>query len=91
MDLTCITDGSGGSYYKSHLPKFGQTPESLIIPPSSNPTSSSSEVTTLFEVGERVRVLLRAVTLKDMQEGHGGWNDKMEEVQFREHAFLLNK
>ena len=90
MDLTCITDGNGGSYYKSHLPKLGQTPESLIIPPSSNPTSSSSEVTTLFEVGERVRVLLSAVTLKDMQEGHGGWNDKMEEVQFREHTVVLN-
>ena len=81
MDLTCITDGSGGTYYKNHLPKFGETPESLIIPPSSNPASASSNVTTLFEVGERVRVLLSAVTLKDMQEGHGGWNDKMEEVQ----------
>lgn len=34
----------------------------------------------MFEVGERVRVLLCASTLKDMQEGHGGWNDQMEEV-----------
>jgi len=80
VDLTCISDGIGVSYYKNHFPKLGQTPESLIISPSSNPSSSTADVTAQFEVGERVRVLLRASTLKDMQEGHGGWNDKMEEV-----------
>lgn len=80
VDLTCITDGIGGSYYKNHLPKLGQSPESMIIPQPSNPASTSADITPLFEVGERVRVLLNAVTLKDMQEGHGGWNDKMEEV-----------
>ena len=80
MDLKCISDGSGGFYYKNHLPKLGQNPESLIIPSTSNPASSLAVDTVLFEVGERVRVTLDVATLKDLQEGHGGWNDKMEEV-----------
>ena len=80
MDLKCITVGSGGFYYKMHLPKLGQNPESLIIPHSSNSVSRSTSDDPPFEVGERVRVLLGVDTLRDMQEGHGGWNDKMEEV-----------
>ena len=80
VDLKCITVGSGGSYYKTHLPKLGQNPESLIIPHSSNSVSRSTSDDPPFEVGERVRVLLGVDTLRDMQEGHGGWNDKMEEV-----------
>ncbi|CAH3026592.1 unnamed protein product [Porites evermanni] len=80
VDLKCITVGSGGSYYKTHLPKLGQNPESLIIPHSNNSVSRSTSDDPPFEVGERVRVLLGVDTLRDMQEGHGGWNDKMEEV-----------
>ena len=84
MDLKCISDGSGGFYYKSHLPRLGQNPESLIIPSTSNPASSSAVNIVPFEVGDRVRVTLDVATLKDLQEGHGGWNDKMEEVQYSE-------
>ena len=80
MDLTCVSDGSGGFYYKNHLPKLGQKPESLIIPSTSSAASSVADHSTAFEVGERVRVLLDVAALKDIQEGHGGWNDKMEEV-----------
>lgn len=82
VDLTCISEGSGGFYYKNHLPKLGQKPESLIIPSTSSAASSAGSVdnSVNFEVGERVRVLLDVTTLKDIQEGHGGWNDKMEEV-----------
>lgn len=80
VDLKCISDGSGGFYYKNHLPKLGQSPESLIIPSTSNQASSLAVNTVSFEVGERVRVTLDVATLKDLQEGHGGWNDKMEEV-----------
>ena len=82
MDLTCISEGSGGFYYKNHLPKLGQKPESLIIPSTSSVASSAGSVdnSVNFEVGEGVRVLLDVTTLKDIQEGHGGWNDKMEEV-----------
>ena len=82
MDLKCISDGSGGFYYKTHLPRLGQNPESLIIPSTSNPASSSAVNIVPFEVGDRVRVTLDVTTLKDLQEGHGGWNDKMEEVQY---------
>lgn len=79
--MACVKDGSGGFYYKNHLPKLGQKPESLIIVSTSNPPSSSADNTVIpFEVGERVRVILDVATLKDLQEGHGGWNDKMEEV-----------
>lgn len=80
VDLTCVTDGIGPSYYKNHLPKLGQNPEALIISPSSSQASRPSDDVPPFEVGERVRVLLGVATLRDMQEGHGGWNDKMEEV-----------
>ena len=80
VDLTCVTDGIGPSYYKNHLPKLGQNPEALIISPSSSQLSRPSDDVPPFEVGERVRVLLGVATLRDMQEGHGGWNDKMEEV-----------
>lgn len=80
VDLKCITVGSGGFYYKTHLPKLGQNPESLIIPHSNNSVSRSTSDDPPFEVGQRVRVLLGVDTLRDMQEGHGGWNDKMEEV-----------
>lgn len=80
VDLKCISDGSGGFYYKNHLPKLGQNPESLIIPSTSNQASGLPVDTVSFEVGERVRVTLDVATLKDLQEGHGGWNDKMEEV-----------
>jgi len=82
VDLKCISDGSGGFYYKSHLPRLGQNPESLIIPSTSNPASSSAVNIVPFEVGDRVRVALDVATLKELQEGHGGWNDKMEEVQY---------
>ena len=33
-----------------------------------------------FLVGERVRVSVPVDRLKTMQEGHGGWNQKMAEV-----------
>ena len=80
MDLKCISVGSGGFYYKNHLPKLGQNPESLIIPSTSSQAANLAVNTVSFEVGERVRVTLDVATLKDLQEGHGGWNDKMEEV-----------
>ena len=91
MDLTCISEGSGGFYYKNHLPKLGQKPESLIIPSTSSAASSAGSVdnSVNFDVGERVRVLLDVTTLKDIQEGHGGWNDKMEEVHVHPNIWLF--
>lgn len=34
----------------------------------------------VFKVGDRVRVDLEVDVLRIMQEGHGGWNPRMEEV-----------
>lgn len=33
-----------------------------------------------FIVGDKVKVLMSVDSLKTMQEGHGGWNPRMEEV-----------
>ena len=33
-----------------------------------------------FKVGDRVRVDLDVARLKSMQEGHGGWNQRMAQV-----------
>lgn len=33
-----------------------------------------------FNVGDKVKVLMEVKALKQMQEGHGGWNPKMEDV-----------
>ena len=37
-------------------------------------------VAPLFVAGDRVRVMLDLEIFKMMQEGHGGWSDKMAEV-----------
>lgn len=35
-----------------------------------------------FKVGDKVRCDLDMDVLKQMQEGHGGWNQRMSEVRF---------
>ena len=76
----CINDGFGGSYYKNHLPKLGQDPESLVIPSSSNQVSNCTMDSGPFQIGDRVQVLLDMNSLRDAQIGHGGWSVKMNEV-----------
>lgn len=34
-----------------------------------------------FQQGDKVKCLLEVDILRQMQEGHGGWNPKMAEVQ----------
>ena len=53
-----------------------------------NSNSSSTSVVqnnggTMFSVGEKVKVNLTVEASKHMQEGHGGWNQKMADVIFR--------
>ena len=43
-------------------------------------TATSGPLQIPFLVGERVRVSVTVDRLKTMQEGHGGWNQKMAEV-----------
>lgn len=40
-----------------------------------------------FQQGDKVKCLLEVDILRQMQEGHGGWNPKMAEVMT---AFLLS-
>ncbi|XP_074653934.1 E3 ubiquitin-protein ligase MIB2-like [Tubulanus polymorphus] len=69
VDIKYITDAVGCMYYPDHLPVLGQ-----VVTPS-----RSSIPRNQFKVGDNVRVDLEIDVLKQMQEGHGGWNPKMAE------------
>ncbi|ETE63806.1 E3 ubiquitin-protein ligase MIB2, partial [Ophiophagus hannah] len=71
VDLKCITEASGGFYYKEHLPKLGK--------PAELQKKESTEGHP-FQHGDKVKCLLDIDILREMQEGHGGWNPKMAEV-----------
>ncbi|KAM9751094.1 E3 ubiquitin-protein ligase MIB2 isoform 1-T1 [Menidia menidia] len=70
VDLKYVSDGQGGFYYKDHLPKLGEHAE-LQRQESSDGHS--------FQQGDKVKCLLEVDILRQMQEGHGGWNPKMAE------------
>uniref|UniRef100_A0A670YWR6 E3 ubiquitin-protein ligase MIB2 n=1 Tax=Pseudonaja textilis TaxID=8673 RepID=A0A670YWR6_PSETE len=71
VDLKCITEASGGFYYKEHLPKLGK--------PAELQKKESTEGHP-FQHGDKVKCLLDIDILREMQEGHGGWNPKMAEL-----------
>ncbi|MEE6483923.1 hypothetical protein FKM82_013690 [Ascaphus truei] len=71
VDLKCITDAPGGHYYRDHLPKLGK--------PAEIQRKESSEQHP-FQHGDKVKCLLDVDILREMQEGHGGWNPKMAEA-----------
>uniref|UniRef100_A0AAQ4P5Q4 E3 ubiquitin-protein ligase MIB2 n=1 Tax=Gasterosteus aculeatus aculeatus TaxID=481459 RepID=A0AAQ4P5Q4_GASAC len=71
VDLKYVSDGQGGFYYKDHLPKLGKHAE-LQRQESADGHS--------FQQGDKVKCLLEVEILRQMQEGHGGWNPKMAEV-----------
>ncbi|XP_033337501.2 E3 ubiquitin-protein ligase mind bomb 2 isoform X2 [Megalopta genalis] len=87
VDLTYVEEATSGTYYKDHLPLLGQP--ILTVPEngsSSTPTRSSIPYTMsspclnlTFNVGDKIKVLVDVDTLKEMQEGHGGWNPRMAE------------
>ncbi|XP_054464817.1 E3 ubiquitin-protein ligase MIB2 isoform X2 [Anoplopoma fimbria] len=70
VDLKYVSDGQGGFYYKDHLPKLGEHAE-LQRQESADGHS--------FLQGDKVKCLLEVEILRQMQEGHGGWNPKMAE------------
>uniref|UniRef100_A0A6Q2WRQ5 RING-type E3 ubiquitin transferase n=1 Tax=Esox lucius TaxID=8010 RepID=A0A6Q2WRQ5_ESOLU len=70
VDLKYVSDVQGGFYYKDHLPKLGEHAELQ--------RQESAEGHT-FNQGDKVKCLLEVDILKQMQEGHGGWNPKMAE------------
>jgi hypothetical protein len=48
------------------------------------PTAASTDNSrTKFKAGDQVKVQLEVEIFRQMQEGHGGWNDQMAEVRRR--------
>lgn len=84
VDLCYVEEATAGTYYKEHLPLLGQ-PVMTVSDNGSNSTptrsTGSSAVSSprhsTFNVGNKIKVLVDVDTLKEMQEGHGGWNPRM--------------
>ncbi|XP_048872531.1 E3 ubiquitin-protein ligase MIB2 isoform X3 [Brienomyrus brachyistius] len=70
VDLKYVSDIAGGYYYKDHLPKLGEHAELQRQESADGHT---------FQQGDKVKCLLEVDILRQMQEGHGGWNPKMAE------------
>uniref|UniRef100_A0A914X811 RING-type E3 ubiquitin transferase n=1 Tax=Plectus sambesii TaxID=2011161 RepID=A0A914X811_9BILA len=65
VDMKCISDAKGGSYYRDHLPLLGEP--------------ASKTATTNFKVGDSVNINLELEVVQTLQQGHGGWTDGMFE------------
>uniref|UniRef100_A0A8C6A311 RING-type E3 ubiquitin transferase n=1 Tax=Marmota marmota marmota TaxID=9994 RepID=A0A8C6A311_MARMA len=70
VDLKCIGEAAGGFYYKEHLPRLGKPAE------LQRRVSADGQP---FQRGDKVKCLLDIDVLRDMEEGHGGWNPRMAE------------
>uniref|UniRef100_F6ZI07 E3 ubiquitin-protein ligase MIB2 n=1 Tax=Monodelphis domestica TaxID=13616 RepID=F6ZI07_MONDO len=70
VDLKCVVEAPGGFYYKDHLPRLGKPAELQRKASAESPP---------FQHGDKVKCLLAMDILREMQEGHGGWNPKMAE------------
>ncbi|XP_055275332.1 E3 ubiquitin-protein ligase MIB2 isoform X3 [Moschus berezovskii] len=68
VDLKCVGEAAGGFYYREHLPRLGKPAE------LQRRVSADGQP---FQRGDKVKCLLDADVLKEMQEGHGGWNPRM--------------
>ena len=94
MDLKCLEPGEGGWYDPAHLPLLGtcirvcvHAVHSLTVmhilavggPPCNDDRGSLGGEYEL-SAGDTVRVDLDLETTKLMQEGHGGWDDAMADV-----------
>jgi len=147
VDLKYIQEGSGGFYYKDHLPILGMNegknlpsettdattnqtnansesssqnsngssnsdstnnlnifnpieptsndtqistkpPDALTISASNTNSNTQSTVLNQFSVGDKVKIVLNVESFRQMQEGHGGWNQKMTEVILHSLNFL---
>ncbi|XP_026669972.1 E3 ubiquitin-protein ligase MIB2 isoform X2 [Ceratina calcarata] len=86
VDLCYVEEATAGTYYKEHLPLLGQPVMTVsdnvanVTPTRSGvPSVVSSPRHSTFNVGDKIKVLVDVDTLKEMQEGHGGWNPRMAE------------
>nr|XP_035945522.1 E3 ubiquitin-protein ligase MIB2 isoform X2 [Halichoerus grypus] len=71
VDLKCVGEAAGGFYYKEHLPRLGKPAE------LQRRVSADGQP---FQHGDKVKCLLDTDILREMQEGHGGWNPRMAET-----------
>ncbi|KAM9241915.1 E3 ubiquitin-protein ligase MIB2 isoform 3-T3 [Dugong dugon] len=71
VDLKCVGEAAGGFYYKEHLPRLGKPAE------LQRRVSADGQP---FQHGDKVKCLLDTDVLREMQEGHGGWNPRMAET-----------
>lgn len=69
VDLKCKEVGEGYDYYVDHLPVLGAHPG----PPADVPEQI------MFAAGDKVKISLDQEAFRSMQEGHGGWNEKMNQ------------
>lgn len=73
VDLKYLHQSAGGFYYRDHIPILG-----LVL---NSTTTSRSNDTRPYIVGDKVRVSMDVNELKRIQEGHGGWNPRMADVR----------
>lgn len=85
VDLKYVADAPGPQYYRNHLPILGQQVEGSNRTAIQRQITNSVDIqrnttTALFNVGDKVKVIIEEVNeLKSLQEGHGGWNQRMAE------------
>ncbi|KAL7645433.1 UNVERIFIED_CONTAM: hypothetical protein RMT77_003819 [Armadillidium vulgare] len=78
VDVKYIQPATNGNIYLQHLPILGKPEDGVNTNGVSS--ASSAPLQLPFLVGERVRVAVPLEQLRTMQEGHGGWNQKMTEI-----------
>uniref|UniRef100_A0A8B9YMQ6 E3 ubiquitin-protein ligase MIB2 n=1 Tax=Bos mutus grunniens TaxID=30521 RepID=A0A8B9YMQ6_BOSMU len=66
--ISSVGEAAGGFYYRDHLPRLGKPAE------LQRRVSADGQP---FQRGDKVKCLLDADVLREMQEGHGGWNPRM--------------
>ena len=80
VDLRLVHASNGGWYYPEALPILGFSSDA---PSRSSREPGSPRISGVtFSVGDKVKVMVDAERLREMQEGHGGWNPRMADVRF---------
>lgn len=74
-DLKAISIVGGGFYYREALAILGNSKPPTLPVHDAHPSSE-----TVFSVGDRVQVAVDEGVLREMQQGHGGWNPRMNQV-----------
>lgn len=82
-----VQASTGGRYYREALPILGFSCDAPNRP--SREPGSPRILGNTFSVGDKVKVMVDAERLREMQEGHGGWNPRMADVW--SYLFILLK